>query len=556
MAIRLSPAVRAVPPIGAAARRRARGSIILPSLVAGLLLAVSLPPFGFWPAGIAGAAVLWWRRGGLGFGDRRLGGWVAGLGLFVPGLWWATGFNVYGGIVLMVAEAVTVALAAGLCPPGRGRTIGLAGAMILAEALRERWPFGGLPIGSPALGQAAGPLATIARIGGPLALLGLLWVAGAALGALVLALAEVTGTEMTWRRTAGLSALSGPGSATATGRSLLLGGVTSVVIVLGGTLAGMFAPAGGPAVGHVIVGAVQGGGVRGLSQSQVDPGVVTDAQVEATALLPSPGTRDAPQLVLWPEDVVALPDRLGQDPGTEASLSQIATAHDATFVTGITEDLPANRFRNEIVAFGPDGRLVARFEKVHRVPFGEYVPDRAFFSHLASLAAVPKDAVPGNGSGLLVTPAGRLGAMVSYEVFYPGRGRSATRAGAQLLIVPTNTSSYRTGQVPGQEIAAARLQALSEGRDLVQAAPTGYSAIVDHDGRLRQRTGLGNRQVLVATVALRRGATLYERAGDLGPVLVAAAAWLGAWILYGLGSRPGAADARRRRRLRRASRWP
>ena len=90
------------------------------------------------------------------------------------------------------------------------------------------------------------------------------------------------------------------------------------------------------------------------------------------------------------------------------------------------------------------------------MPFGEYVPLRGFFSHLADLSAGPADAVPGTGTGLLPTPVAPLGAMVSYEVFYADRGRSAVRDGAQLLIVPTNTSSYATSQVPTQEIAASR----------------------------------------------------------------------------------------------------
>src|ERR1700690_4129201 len=98
--------------------------------------------------------------------------------------------------------------------------------------------------------------------------------------------------------------------------------------------------------------------------------------------------------------------------------------------------------------------------------------------------------------------------MVSFEVLFAQSGRSATRAGAQLLVVPTNTSSYSTSQVPTQEVAAAQLQAIEEGRDLVQAAPTGYSAIIDNSGRVLQRSVLAERQVLVGEVALRGGATI------------------------------------------------
>ena len=70
-----------------------------------------------------------------------------------------------------------------------------------------------------------------------------------------------------------------------------------------------------------------------------------------------------------------------------------------TLVAGVTEPASATTFRNEIVVWAPDGRIVGTFEKVHRVPFGEYVPYRSFISHFADLSEVPTDAVPGHGTG-------------------------------------------------------------------------------------------------------------------------------------------------------------
>ena len=195
-------------------------------------------------------------------------------------------------------------------------------------------------------------------------------------------------------------------------------------------------------------------------------------------------------------------------------------------LAGVTVTEPQNTFRNEIVAWSPAGRIVSVFEKVHRVPFGEYVPFRGFFSDLANLAAVPRDAIGGHGTGLMRTPAGPLGVLVSFEVFFADRGRSSVRAGAKLLVVPTNSSSYGSEQMPSQEVAADRVQAVEEGRDLVQAAPTGYSTFVTNRGVVRQQSRLSARQVLAATVPLRRGATLYERFGDLPTLVLASLALL------------------------------
>ena len=89
------------------------------------------------------------------------------------------------------------------------------------------------------------------------------------------------------------------------------------------------------------------------------------------------------------------------------------------------------------------------------------------------------------------------------------------RAGAQLLIVPTNTSSYSTAQVPTQEIAASEVQAVQQGRDLLQAAPTGYSAAITNRGVLLERSVLGPARWSAATLARRVGWTVYVRFGDL-----------------------------------------
>jgi apolipoprotein N-acyltransferase len=508
--------------------------VVAPSLVAGLGLTLSLPPFGFWILAFPAASLLGWRLAGLGWKGRALAGWVAGLGQFVPGLWWTSGFNVYGAALLMVVESLAPAIACAVVPRGRGRTGVLVGAMVLTEALRGHWPFGGLPLGGAALGQAAGPLAGAARIGGPLVLVGMIWAAGAGLGLMAATswawARRERSRRRSWVASAKLAPLGARRARVPSKAGALFAGGLALAAVTALSWWGSDAPDGGRSVATLRVAAVQGGGARGLSKAQVDPTAVYDAQVAATQTIPEHDGGRPPSLVLWPEDVVALDDSLSSDPARSALASIAEQAH-ATLVVGVTETVSTTRFRNEIVAFSPTGKIVATFEKVHRVPFGEYVPYRGFFSHFASLQGVPLDAIPGHGDGLLRTPAGPLGAMVSYEVFFPERGRLPTRAGAELLIVPTNTSSYSTSQVPTQEVAAARLQAISEGRDLVQAAPTGFSSIVDNRGRVLERSRLGTRQVLVSDVSLRTGRTVYEKVGDL-PVLAGAGVLvLCGWLL-------------------------
>ncbi len=533
-------------PKGALSRIRRRGAVVVPSLVAGAGLALSLPPIGLWPAAFLAAALLWWRLGGLRMRTRFLAGFMAGLGLFLVGLWWTFSFTGLGAIVLILVEALAPAVACAITPSRRGRAVGLAGAMVLFEAVRNTWPFGGLPIGGVALGQAAGPIGGAARLGGPLLVVGLVWLGGAGLGLLITAVGgAVINRNAEGREPAGWRALAEHAAALSGRETMAPGGVVTtrpwpvrgpavsgilcvaVVVAVAGWAAA--APDGGPATSTIRVAAVQGGGVRGLRKAQVNTTTVFNAQLAATAEIPTHDGGRPPTLVLWPEDVVSLDEQLTLSP-VNAQLGALASTLRATLVVGVTETMSATTFRNEAVAYSPSGRLVARFEKVHRVPFGEYVPYRGLFSRIANLSAVPQDAIPGHGDGVLHTPIGPLGTMISYEVFYAGRGWVATRAGARLLIVPTNTASYSTSQVPSQEQAADRLQAIDEGRDLVQAATTGYSDLVNNRGDVLEHTTLGQRQVLVVDASLRSGRTIYERVGDLAALVLAGVAVLGGWM--------------------------
>ena len=513
-----------------------RGGVVLPAVAAGVGLALSLPPWGFWILAFPSAGLLWWRLAGLRPRTRLWAGWLAGLGCYVPGLAFARSFTVAGAIVLITLEALFVGVACLAVPraPVVGRALAFPAAMVLAEAARQAWPFGGLPIGGIFLGQADGPLVGIARLGGPLALTVVVYVGGVGVGALATAAVRTVRDGNRVRRFAQVDASSpdapSPRDALA-GLGPLFGvAMVALTAVVGTGVLADHAPDGGPSVGTVTAAAVQGGGVRGFRKAQVDPATVLAAAMAATDGLARRTAGHPLDLVLWPEDVVSLDQPLDGTP-EEAALAALARRLDSTLVVGVTETLSGTAFRNEVVAFGPDGRIVDRYEKVHRVPFGEYVPYRSFFAHLGNLSAVPLDAVPGTGSGLLRTPAGPLGAMISYEVFYADRGRAPVRAGAQLLIVPTNTSSYATGQVPTQEIAASEVQAVQQGRDLLQAAPTGYSAWITHRGTLLARSVLGSRQVVPATLERRTGLTLYVRWGDTPVLVLALGALAGGWIL-------------------------
>jgi len=415
--------------------------------------------------------------------------------------------------IAVLIEASFLAAAALLVVPGPGRLLAMPAALVLFEAARGSWPFGGMPLAHLALGQVGGPLAPAARVGGQLLLVGLVGLAGAGL-------AEIY--------------------ASARGRGRLgaaVAGAMAIVLVAGMALLGTVAPE-GRARGRMRVALVQGGGRRGvLAVEREDPGVVFAAHLRASRAIKPPV-----DLVLWPEDVVDVsrPVRLTAE---GRQLAALARRLHATVVAGVVEDAGATHFRNAAVAWGPRGRIVARYDKVHRVPFGEYIPFRSLIDRVADLSAVPRDAVTGKGPGLLKVRGarlGKLGTLVSYEVFFEDRARAAVRAGAQVLLVPTNASSFGTRQVPAQELAAARLRALETGRTVLQAAPTGYTAVVDWRGRVRARSALGGPAVLHGTVARRSGQTWATQIGPRLGVALAVLSLVLAWLGQNMSALPSA----------------
>ena len=461
----------------------------LTGLAGGLLLAASLPPWpaagGTWPLGLVGAALLFASVDGLGPWGRAGCGVAAGAGLYVPGLWWMRDFSLPGYVAATLLEAAILAAGMAVVPaarPGWRRAVGFPAALVLVETVRGAWPFGGLPISGLDLGQVGGPLVGAARLGGRLLLVGLVGVGG-------VALAEAA--RRRWR-----AALAGAG----------------VVVLL--AAAGAVAPQGRPD-GRISVAAVQGGGPRGVRAVERDPGPVFDNQVAETAAV-----RGHVDLVLWPEDVVDVDTAVVGTPEA-GQLADLARSLRSTVIAGVVEGVGEDQFRNAAVVWGPDGSMLGRYDKAHRVPFGEYAPGRSILGALVDLSALPRDAIPGHGPPTLDTPVGRLGVAISYEVFFGDRTRAAARDGGRLLLVPTNASSYRNAQVPAQEVAAARLRAVETGRWVVQAAPTGYSAIVDQHGRVRARSGLGNPAVLQADVGLRTGSTVFVTLGAAPAVVLA-----------------------------------
>ena len=443
-------------------------------MAAGGLICFSMPPWGFWPLAPLGVALLDRLLADRPAAGRLRRGWLTTATWLLGATIWMWDFSPPGYLLANLVFSFLYGVGCALTPPSAGRRAALVGWLVLIGYLRWRWPFGGVPLATLAHSAADSPLAPAARVAGPLTIVALVAIIGVSLSLLA---------ERRLRAT--------------------LAGASLVALTL--ALAAD-APRGSD-TSDLKVAVVQGGGPQRTRAGGTDFEVVLQRHLDATATIGEPV-----DLIVWPENVVNVDGRLFGSPELER-LAAVASEQEAWFVPGVVEDGRPGEFLNFSVALSPEGWIVDRYDKVRRVPFGEYVPLRSIFEPLAGDVLPSSDARPGSEPAVLDTDLGRLGVVISWEVFFEDRARDAIGNGGSILLNPTNGASYWLTIVQSQQVASSRLRAIETGRWVLQAAPTGFSAIIDPDGEVLRRTGVSEQAVLVADVTTRTGQTWALRVG-------------------------------------------
>jgi apolipoprotein N-acyltransferase len=243
-------------------------------------------------------------------------------------------------------------------------------------------------------------------------------------------------------------------------------------------------------------------------------------------------TREASgaRLIVWPEAASPFsfrrPARVGAsgfmvEPNEAYSevVAGLARSLDATLIAGSVDYAAEGgvlRAFNSAFAFGPDGSILRTYDKVHLVPFGEYVPLHRllFFVDRMAQGAVA-DFSSGTRLAPLPTPDGGAATSICYEAIFPELVRRTVRKGAVYLVNITNDAWFGRSAAPRQHLAMAAVRAVENRRYLIRAANTGISAVVDPYWRILERTGLMESAVLRGTVRPRTDGTPYVRSGDL-----------------------------------------
>ncbi len=172
-------------------------------------------------------------------------------------------------------------------------------------------------------------------------------------------------------------------------------------------------------------------------------------------------------------------------------------------------------FMNSAYLLRSDGAIAGRYDKVHLVPYGEYVPLRKFFPFIGKIVAGIGDFRPGEGFDPMVNDDRRLGVLICYEGIFPEAARDYKRKKADLLVNITNDAWFGKTSAPYQHLSMTIFRAVETRLYLVRAANTGISAIIDPAGKILSRTGIFERTVLRGGVKFIDENTFYAAYGDL-----------------------------------------
>ncbi len=335
-----------------------------------------------------------------------------------------------------------------------------AALIVVLEVIRANWPWGGLPWGLIAYSQLDGPLVNLASLGGQAGVSGAVVVCAAALLKLL--------------------------------RHRSLTGVLLVSIFL------LFAR--GVDVLHsnetVTLSAVQGNVPRDGNTLSVQRAAVLNNHIKTTELLLADiesGKAPAPDLIVWPESGTDLDPLI---PGIAADeINRLAKQYGIPILIGATTwnglDAQSSGPTNSGIlwtASGP-GQI---YSKNHLVPFGEYVPLREVLAKMITrFNQIPNDFVPGEGPGVFDIDKGQVGDVICFEVAYENHiydTVSAGSAGAQVMVVQTNNSTFGNTTQPEQQFAITRFRAIENQRAFLVASTSGISGLIRNDGKVLSKT--------------------------------------------------------------------
>lgn len=486
----LAPAPRPILPLWAA---------VGTSVVGGLLLTLAFPALSWWPMAFPAVVLALTGLVGRGLWSSFLVGFAFGAAFFFVNLLFTAR---YLGPVPWIALSMleTLITAAGAIPitlayrwmprllPGVAARLTLlpllvAGLWTLREQIVGSWPYGGFPWGRIGISQVNSPLADLAS-----------WVGVSGLTFLMVLLCAA-GIE--WVRVGRFRAP--------------LTALPAVVVALLLLLIPQFPTT---AVGELRVGAVQGNGPAGYFDERT-PNAVLQAQLEATA----PLFGEQMDVLLWPEGGV------DSDPTANESTASVLDALSgrvaAPLIVAAVTEREGEYFNSSLLWVAGEG-AVQTYDKRHPVPFGEYVPDRAFFEPFAPdlIGLIQREYTPGDAAPFFDLAGVGVGLAICFDVIYDDVIWDGAREGAQIYMFQTNNADFRGTDENLQQLAFARMRAIETGRSVVNLSTVGTSQVITADGVTIDGLPADVAGHMLTDVPLRTGLTPAVVAGETIKIVI------------------------------------
>jgi apolipoprotein N-acyltransferase len=286
-----------------------------------------------------------------------------------------------------------------------------------------------------------------------------------------------------------------------------------------GLLLGALVAGGTLAFGVTRLGATPTPGTAAIAvvQPVIEQPLKWDPQQATTTLgiyfaLTRRAAREQPQLIVWPE--TSSPTVLRRDPNLLAALRELSQRLGIPLVVGSVDvdDQVPDRFYNTAFLVTSRG-IEDRYDKIHLVPFGEYVP-LGLIGIVRSWAEFVSQMEPGSRAVVFPGPPAPFGIVICYEGIFPELVREFVKGGARVLINMTNDAWFGRTSGPWQHLGMYPLRAVEHRIAIARAANTGVSAFIGPSGRIERRMALFDRGVMTERLPLRVGDTIYTRFGD------------------------------------------
>jgi apolipoprotein N-acyltransferase len=243
-----------------------------------------------------------------------------------------------------------------------------------------------------------------------------------------------------------------------------------------------------------------------------------DLTIKDSAALKSqpPSTPASPaniNLIVWPESPAPF---YATDPLFRHAVGEMAQQTQSWVIAGAigTNAGDAKHVFNSASLIDPEGNFVARYDKAHLVPFGEYLPFPSVFSFAGGLTKEVGEFAHGDAREPLTAGSIPLGVFICYESIFPDEVRQFANNGAQVLVNISNDGWYGDSGAYAQHLNQTRMRAIENDRWLLSATNTGVTASIDPLGRIVARAPRKERTTLAAPYALTSVTTFYTRHGD------------------------------------------